>query len=175
MKSNFKVYKQILRENLGSLEARENLVRYNSRLVYVKCVPCLVGAKEDRPAYAYLCRDLSIRHELEKHLVERAEDQNLSEEEIFDAMQGQGLFMLVSSRRISKENLLPLYYTRGSDRKNLRTVQAGWQDSSPECGDRSNLPRTSDDDVYECSHTETDVRQIEKDISDNSVHVYESP
>ena len=74
--------------------------------------PCLVGAKEDRPAYAYLCRDLSIRHELEKHLVERAEDQNLSEEEIFDAMQGQGLFMLVSSRRISKENLLPLYYTR---------------------------------------------------------------
>ena len=32
MKSNFKVYKQILRENLGSLEARENLVRYNSRL-----------------------------------------------------------------------------------------------------------------------------------------------
>lgn len=112
MKSNFKVYKQILRENLGSLEARENLIRYNSRLVYVKCVPCLVGAKEDRPAYAYLCRDLSIRHELEKHLVERAEDQNLSEEEIFDAMQGQGLFMLVSSRRISKENLLPLYYTR---------------------------------------------------------------
>lgn len=64
---------------------------------------------------------------------------------------------------------------QGSDRKNLRTVQAGWQDSSPECGDRSNLPRTSDDDVYECSHTETDVRQIEKDIADNSVHVYESP
>ena len=112
MKSNFKVYKQVVRENIGSLEAKENLVRYNRRLVYIKCVPCLVGAKENRPAYAYLCRDLSIKHELEKHLIERAEDQNLSGEEIFDAMQEQGIFVLVSSRHISKENLLPLYYTR---------------------------------------------------------------
>lgn len=112
MKSNFKVYKQVVSENIGSLEAKENLVRYNRRLVYIKCVPCLIGAKENRPAYAYLCRDLSIKHELEKHLIERAEDQNLSGEEIFDAMQEQGIFVLVSSRCISKENLLPLYYTR---------------------------------------------------------------
>lgn len=112
MKSNFKVYKQVVKEHLGSLEAKENLVRYNKRLAYIKCVPCLIGAKENRQAYAYLCRDLSMKHELEKHLIERAEDQGLSGEEIFDAMQGQGLFVLVSSRRISKENLLPLYYTR---------------------------------------------------------------
>lgn len=112
MKSNFKVYKQVVREHLGSLEAKGNLIRYNKRLVYIKCVPCLIGAKEDRQAYAYLCRDLSMKHELEKHLIERAEDQGLSGEEIFDAMQEQGLFVLVSSRRISKENLLPLYYTR---------------------------------------------------------------
>lgn len=112
MKSNFKVYKQVVSENLGSLEEKENLVRYNRRLVYIKCVPCLIGAKENRPAYAYLCRDLFIKHELEKRLIERAEDQNLSGEEIFSAMQEQGLFVLVSSRRISKENLLPLYYTR---------------------------------------------------------------
>lgn len=112
MKSNFKVYKRVVREHLGSLEAKGNLIRYNKRLVYIKCVPCLIGAKEDRQAYAYLCRDLSMKHELEKHLIERAEDQGLSGEEIFDAMQEQGLFVLVSSRRISKENLLPLYYTR---------------------------------------------------------------
>ena len=36
-------------------------------------------------------RDLSIKHELEKHLIERAEDQNLSGEETFDAMQEQGI------------------------------------------------------------------------------------
>lgn len=44
--------------------------------------------------------------------MERAEDQNLSGEEIFNTMQGQGLFVLISSKRISKENLLPLYYTK---------------------------------------------------------------
>ena len=37
-------------------------------------------------------------------------------------------------------------------------MQAGWQDSSLECRDRSNLSWTPDDDVYGCSHTETDRR-----------------
>lgn len=112
MKGNFKLYKKLVSEHLSSLEARENLVRYNKRLVYVKRIPCMIGEKEDRPAYAYLCKDLTIKHELEKKLIERAEDDSLSGEEIFDAMQKHGLFVLISSRKISRENLLPLYYTR---------------------------------------------------------------
>ena len=99
-------------QNAASSKIKENLVRYNKRLVYIKCVTYLIGAKENRKVYAYLCRDLSIKHELEKHLIERAQDQRLSGEEIFDTMQEQGIFVLVSSRRISKENLLPLFYTR---------------------------------------------------------------
>lgn len=112
LKGNFRIYKKLVREQLAGLEARENLVRYNRRLVYVKCVPCMVGEREDRPAYAYICRDLSTRSELERRLADQAADEGLSEGEIFDAMQTQGLFVLISSRRISKENLLPLYYTR---------------------------------------------------------------
>lgn len=112
LKSNLKIYKKIVAENLAGLESRENLVRHNKRLVYMKAVSCMIGEKEDRPAYAYLCKDLNMKHELEKHLVEKAEDQNLSGGEIFDAMQQQGVFILISSRRIAKENLLPLYYTR---------------------------------------------------------------
>lgn len=112
MKSNFKIYKQVVRNNLPALESRENLVRYNKRLVYVKCVPCMIGEKENRPAYAYLCKDLAMKHELEKHLVERAEDLDMADGDIFDAMQNQGIFILISSRKISKDNLLPLYYTR---------------------------------------------------------------
>lgn len=112
MKSNFKIYKQVVREHLASLESRENLVRYNQRLVYVKCVPCLVGEKNNRPAYAYLCKDLSMKHELEKHLVQRAEDENLTGGDIFDAMQNQGIFILIASRKIARDRLLPLYYTR---------------------------------------------------------------
>lgn len=112
LKSNFKIYKQVVERNLPTLESRENLVRYNKRLVYVKCVPCMIGAKENCSAYAYLCKDLTMKHELEKHLVERAEDLNMADGDVFDAMQSQGIFVLVSSRKISKDNLLPLYYTR---------------------------------------------------------------
>jgi hypothetical protein len=112
MKSNFKVYKQIVKEHLASLECKENLVRYNRRLIYIKCVPCLIGDEVNRPAYAYLCKDLSMKRELEKHLIERAEDQNMSGDDVFDAMQEQGIFVLIASRKISRENLLPLYYTR---------------------------------------------------------------
>jgi transposase len=111
-KSNFKVYKNIVAEHLPTLESRENLVRYNKRLVYIKCIPCKVGEAEDRLAYAYLCKDLTMKHELEKKLVERAEDEKLADTEIYDTMQSQGIFMLISSRQIAKDKLLPLYYTR---------------------------------------------------------------
>lgn len=37
------------------------------------CMPCLIGAKEKQPAYTYLCRDLSTKHELEKHLIDALE------------------------------------------------------------------------------------------------------
>lgn len=112
MKSNFKIYKQVVEDNLATLESKGNLVRYNRRLVYIKCVPCMIGEKEDRPAFAYLCKDLTMKHELEKKLVERATDQDMPNGDIFDAMQCQGIFVLIASRKISKDNLLPLYYTR---------------------------------------------------------------
>ena len=119
------IYKQTVKEHLASLEAKENLVRYNKRLVYIKCVPCRIGAKEDRPAYAYLCKDLTMKHEMERHLVEKAEDESLSSDDIYDAMQSHGVFMLISSRRISKENLLPLYYTRDQVEKIFELCKQG--------------------------------------------------
>jgi hypothetical protein len=112
MKSNFKVYKSIVKEHLGTLQSKENLVRYHGRLVYVKHVECMIGSKEDRPAHAYVCLDPAMRRELERKLALRAEDEDMPADEVFDEMRVQGVFMLISSRRIAKENLLPLYYTR---------------------------------------------------------------
>jgi hypothetical protein len=112
MDSNYKVYRRLIKNNLSSLDAKENLVRYNNRLLYIKCFPCHIGVKEDRHAYAYLCRDLTMKHELEKKLIERAEDQDLPTDEIFDTMQTQGVFVLISSRKIARNKILPLYYTR---------------------------------------------------------------
>ena len=125
LKSNLRIYKQAVDEHLGDLESKENLVRYNKRLVYIKCIPCMIGAKEDRPAYAYLCKDLTMKYELQRHLVERAEDESISSDEIYDAMQGHGVFMLISSRRISKDNILPLYYTRDQVEKVFELCKQG--------------------------------------------------
>lgn len=79
--------------------------------MYVKCVPCLVGKKNDNPAYVYLCKDLLMIHELEKHLVQRAEDENVTGV-IFFVILSQGIFNRIALRKIDKEQLLPLYYTR---------------------------------------------------------------
>ena len=125
LKSNLRIYKQAVKEHLTNLEAKENLVRYNKRLIYIKCVPCGIGAKENRPAYAYICKDLTMKNELQRHLVERAEDESISCDEIYDAMQGHGVFMLISSRRISKENILPLYYTRDQVEKVFELCKQG--------------------------------------------------
>lgn len=112
MKSNFKVYKRAVKNHLGDLESRENAVLFNKRLVYIKCIPCRIGSKEDKPAYAYLCKDMAMQHELEKHAIERAGDEDLSGADIFDDLQKQGVFVLISTRKVAKDKLLPIYYMR---------------------------------------------------------------
>ena len=112
MKSNFKVYKRAVKNHLDRLESRENAVLYNKRIVYIKCIPCRIGSKEDKPAYAYLCKDMAMQHEMEKHTIERAGDENLSDSDIFDDLKKQGVFVLISTRKIAKEKLLPTYYMR---------------------------------------------------------------
>ena len=112
MKSNFKVYKRVVKNHLDTLETKSNLVRFNKRLVYVKCVPCHIGEKEDRKAYAYLCKDLTTKHELQKHLIEQAEDEDMQGGEIFDAMREHGIFVLISSKKIDSKKILQIYYTR---------------------------------------------------------------
>jgi hypothetical protein len=65
---------------------------------------------------------MSMKHELEKKLIARAEDQDLHTDEIFDTMQTQGVFVLISSRKIARNKLLPLYYTRDRVEKNSNYV-----------------------------------------------------
>ena len=112
MNSNYKVYKRAIKNHLDTLESRNNLVRFNNRAIYVKCIPCRIGEKEDRSAYAYLCRDLTMRNELQKHLLERAVDQDMADEEVYDAMREHGIFVLVSTKKISHKEILQVYYTR---------------------------------------------------------------
>ena len=112
MHSNFKVYKDAMANHRGDLEREENLVVYHGRFIYIKCVECRVGEKEDRSAFAYLCLDCSMKREEEYRLSQKASDIPMSSAEIHRRRDAQGIFMLISTRRIAKANLLPLYYTR---------------------------------------------------------------
>lgn len=111
MKPNFSTYREVVRDHLATLEGRENAVMHNGRLVYVKRVPCALG-KGGRAGWAYLCLDTSTRRELERDAARRAAEAGMSGAEAFDSMAAKGVFVLVSTRRIARERLLPLYYTR---------------------------------------------------------------
>ena len=125
MKSNFKVYQRAVKNHLDNLEIRENAVLYNRRVVYIKCIPCRIGQKEDRSAYAYLCKDMAMRHEQEKHTIDRALDERLSGAYVFDNIQKHGVFVLITTRKISKEKLLPLYYMRDQVEKVFEICKQG--------------------------------------------------
>ena len=110
LKQNRKLYKQLLHDHLDTLECKENFVSYNSRYVYLKCVECTVV--DEYKGYAYIGLDIDRKGSESKKLFQRAKDKELTDEEVFDLMERQGVFILLSSRRIAKDKILPTYYSR---------------------------------------------------------------
>ncbi|MDO4798748.1 MAG: transposase [Coriobacteriales bacterium] len=125
MKPNFAAYKEVVAGHLATLEGRENAVMHNGRLVYVKRVECALGAKGDRRGWAYLCLDTAMRRELERDAARRAAEAGPGGAEAFDSMAAKGVFVLVSTRRIAREKLLPLYYTRDRVEKVFEIAKQG--------------------------------------------------
>lgn len=91
-------------------EDRENFVSFNSRYAYIKCVECILV--DDRKGYAYIGLDIDRKSSESHKLFQRAKDQKLTDREVFERMERQGIFLLVSSCRIEKDKILPTYYTR---------------------------------------------------------------
>jgi len=109
MKENLKLYKSLVDEHLGTLESKENLVKYNGRYVYLKCVPCQLAGYN---AYSYIGLDIERKSSEAHKTFQRAKDRKMGTGQVFEAIQKQGIFVLASSRRIASANVLPLYYTR---------------------------------------------------------------
>jgi len=109
LKSNLVVYKDLVRDHLGSLESRDNFVEYNGRYVYLKCVPIELHGHS---AYAYVGIDIDRKADESRKTFRKAKDRGMDAGQVFDAMAGQGIFIIISSRRIAPNSLLPLYYTR---------------------------------------------------------------
>ncbi|MGD9153885.1 MAG: transposase [Bacillota bacterium] len=110
LKENRKLYKRLIAERLQSLECRGNFVSYGSRYAYIECAECELV--EGYKAYAYIGLDIERKSSESRKLFQSAKAQELKDEEVFDKMATQGVFVLVSSRRIAKEKILPTYYMR---------------------------------------------------------------
>ncbi|MCL2816271.1 MAG: transposase [Oscillospiraceae bacterium] len=92
LKENLKLYKELVAEHLGSLEIRENLVEYNGRYVYLKCVACQLCGNS---AYAYVGLDIERKSSESHKTFQRAKDKKLTTDQVYDTIQRQGVFILV--------------------------------------------------------------------------------
>lgn len=110
--ANFKLFKDIVSEHRAGLECRENFITYNGRFYYIKRVACRIGEHNDKDAYAYLGLDTAMRDQQKAGLKARMADERLDDGDIYDSMENYGLFMLVATRPIAVDKILPLYYTR---------------------------------------------------------------
>ena len=99
-----------MEEHLPNIQKEDNFVSYNDRYVYIKCVECelIQGHK----GYAYIGLDIERRSSESRNLFKKAKSKNFSNADVYQKMQNQGVFILVSSRRIAKNKILPIYYTR---------------------------------------------------------------
>ncbi|MDR3185781.1 MAG: transposase [Christensenellaceae bacterium] len=110
LKQNTKIYKKLVADCLPIIVNEENICEHNSRYVYIKRVECQLvqGFK----AYAYVGLDLDRKSSEERKLCARAKADKLSPRDVHERLSRQGIFVLVSSKRLKSDEILPVYYTR---------------------------------------------------------------
>ena len=110
--TNHKIFKNAFSTLRKELESKDNLVKHNSRVYFIVETKVKIGKNKNRDAYGYFCLDTTMRNESQKRLNAELADEDMEEEKLYDSMQSAGLFMLVCTRKVEKQNLLGLYFTR---------------------------------------------------------------
>ena len=109
------------------VESAKNIVTYGKRALYVKCVPVDLFGNN---AFAYIVCDIKRKSiETVRYLFEAKED-NLSYDEINQALSEKGKFVIISSDELPIDEVIPLYYTRQSA-ENLFGVSKSFLDFLP--------------------------------------------
>ena len=112
LKSGDKNFRTMVSEEFASLEQKENFVKYEDRYIFIKKRQVMVGSDKTDPAWMYLGLDCGRLSDEQHKLLKRAVKDNLTKDEVFDAMQGEGLFGVISGKEYSCEEILPAYYQR---------------------------------------------------------------
>ena len=105
------LYHELIDEHLSTLDSRENFVRYNDRYLYIKRVE-IQDVIDGNRGYAYIGLDIARKNDEDKKLFGRADRDDLSEQDVYDKMEKHGVFIILSSRKLAKDKVLPTYYTR---------------------------------------------------------------
>ena len=110
--SNDKEFKKMVTEELSSIEVKENFVKYEDRYLFIIKKKVMVGSHRDNPAYMYLGLDRDRMSDEQHKLFKRARKNSLSMDEVYDAMQTEGVFGILSGNDYTCEEILPAYYQR---------------------------------------------------------------
>lgn len=111
-KFNDKKLKKLIDERLATIDSKENLVRYEDRYLFIIKEQVTVGQNDNNPAWMYLGLDCDRLRDEQHKLLRRANKKGLSLEAVYEAMQTEGLFGIISGREYSCEEILPAYYQR---------------------------------------------------------------
>jgi len=109
---NHKIFTEAVKNYREKLESADNILVHRGRIMYVQEVEVQIGSNSNHRAYGYLCLDTTMQNESRKHLSLKAIDEDLLGSELFDELQKSGLFMLVATRKVRKDHIIQLYFTR---------------------------------------------------------------
>lgn len=103
------LYKELIKKEGKTLEARANFVRYGKRGLFVKEVEVELLGKR---AFAYVVQDPIRRgREMARHILDTVEDNIIEDDEEYGIV-NKGIMVVVSSFKIPKEEIVPTYYIR---------------------------------------------------------------
>lgn len=112
VKSSDANLKSMIKKELSTLDSRENFVRYCDRYLFIKRQKVNVGSRRNQPAWLYLGMDLERLNDEQRKLFKKASKEKLTDDEVFDALEGEGLFAVLSGEEYSIDDILPAYYQR---------------------------------------------------------------
>ncbi len=88
------------------LECQDNFVICDDRFFFLKPYACVLGKEKDKTAYAFLGLSQDIENQEMTRLHERLSDESVKDSQIFDLLNGFGLFLVTASQPFSREMIL---------------------------------------------------------------------
>lgn len=112
VRGNDKQFAEMIREELDSIDQKENLVRYDDRYLFIKKKMIYTGSGNDNPAWMYLGVELTRLGDADFKQWKKVYKNKMSPEEVFDTLRDIGIFGIISGYDYECEEILPAYYQR---------------------------------------------------------------